>query len=297
MGYAVVKARLRLGVLAIATVIGLILWGLIPGTKHMVTGGPHLTKAERQSLYESVASRPVDASTMRLAFDATFSGTHLDNKIWDTCYPTTTDPAKGCTNFNNPEFEWYEPSQVHVYGGALHIVATHVTTVGTNVRGSKATYECRSGMVTTHPGFNFKYGYVQIVAWVPNTPALWPALWLAASNLHWPPEIDLLEHWGPPRELTGAYFHPANAPRVVQRFKPGNLFDGWHTYSINWTRSQLTWYIDGQPILTVNQHVPQQKMYFIADLADYERTALGASACDGTMLVRSIKIWQNKTTA
>ena len=28
-------------------------------------------------------------------------------------------------------------------------------------------------------------------------------MWLAASNLHWPPEIDLLEHWGAPTSKSG----------------------------------------------------------------------------------------------
>src|ERR1700722_5312871 len=97
------------------------------------------------------------------------------------------DVATGCTNFGNAdEQEWYLPSQDQVSGGVLHLVAQPIPTRGTNSAGAAKTYECRSGMVTTMPGFSFEYGVVQVVAQIPSTAGLWPALWLLATDEVWP---------------------------------------------------------------------------------------------------------------
>ena len=42
-------------------------------------------------------------------------------------------------------------------------MAQAVATQGTDSSGKPKTYACRSGMVTSYPGFNFEYGTVQIV--------------------------------------------------------------------------------------------------------------------------------------
>jgi hypothetical protein len=47
-----------------------------------------------------------------------------------------------------------------------------------------------------YPSLRFEYGLVQVVAHIPHAPGLWPALWLAATNGKYPPEIDMLDSWG-----------------------------------------------------------------------------------------------------
>jgi beta-glucanase (GH16 family) len=289
-----VRSRLLFASLAIAVVAGLIGWGLTPSAAGSRAAGP---AAHKKSPYQLATSVPASVSKMRLAFHATFGGTNLDTKVWSTCYPrAATDTVPACSNFSNPEREWYQASQVQVYGGALHLVSqkTKTLTAGLDRYGDPAEYACRSGMVTSHPGFNFKYGYIQVTAHIPNNSGLWPALWLAASDLNWPPEVDLLEHWGPPKNTTGVFFHPAphgTKPAVV-RFKPGNLFQGWHTFGVNWTATQLSWYIDGKLVITVRQHIPHQKMYLVANVAHYVQKHHGSSSCTGTMLIRSVSVWQ-----
>jgi beta-glucanase (GH16 family) len=70
---------------------------------------------------------------------------------------------------------------------------------------------------------------------------------------------------------------------------PGNMSAGFHTYSLLWTKSRVTWYIDGVQVFTTSSYVPQQSMYFIANVAD-DSTAAGA--CNGTMQIQSVKVWQ-----
>ena len=183
------------------------------------------------------------------------------------------------------------PGRAGVSGGLLQLVARRTSTLGHDAQGGQKEYACRSGMVTTYPGFRFKYGYLLVQARIPDGVGLWPALWLAAANLRWPPEMDLLEHWGAGLR-TGVYFHPVGVPPVIQHLHVPNLSSQWHTFGLSWTPSRLVWFIDGKPVLAVDKHIPHQAMYFIANLA--EATPPGAgSGCHGTMLVRSVKVWQH----
>lgn len=221
-------------------------------------------------------------------FDATFSGSGLDGSIFDTCYPWAT--GLGCTNSGKDyESEWYQPSQVQVYGGVLHLVAQGEPTEGTTASGAPKQYGCRSGMVTTYPGFSFEYGYVQVVASLPGGPGLWPAIWLAASNFQWPPEIDLIESWGDGIRAA-SYFHPVPSGYTKGAITPASQVLGWHVFGLSWTKTQLTFLMDGKPTLIINSGVPSQKMYLIANLADYLSIG-GSNQCDGMMLIKSIKVW------
>jgi beta-glucanase (GH16 family) len=229
-------------------------------------------------------------STWKLTFDSDFSSSTLDTNVWATCY-WFASPGAGCTNTGNSgeEKEWYQPSQVQVKGGVLNLIAQHEPTEGSSAKGKPQEYSCRSGMVTTAPGFNFKYGYVQMVARLPYNNGLWPAFWLAASNKKWPPEVDIFEHWNS-QASTGAYLHPLSAVRQGGRVQAvANFSKGWHTFTLSWTKNKLIWYIDGYQVFSTTTGIPQQAMYIIANVAD---TSTAATSCSGTMLVKSIKVWQ-----
>ena len=251
-----------------------------------VTSADHVSKATTP-----VASAGAKPTTVP-EFEALFSGSHLDRHIWDTCYPWLKQ--QGCNNFGNKEeSEWYLPSQVKVYGGLVHLVAHRQVTHGTNADGDPKTYYCRSGMITSYPGFNFEYGDVQIVAWIPASPGLWPAIWLDPSNLQWPPEMDMVESWGDD-EWAGSFFHPYPKGTKPDRgvIRPASLATGWHTFGLSWTQSAMTWTIDGRVTLSVHEKIPHQKMFIIADLASYQPVG-GVNECKGSLLIRSVKVWRS----
>lgn len=233
-------------------------------------------------------------SRARLIFNSDFVRTKLNPAVWSTCYPHMDFPS-GCTNFGNGEYEWYLPSQVVLSHGVLDLVAKQLRTEGRAQNGAPKAYVCRSGMVTTYPGFRFKYGYVRIVARLPNTEGLWSALWMGASSLQWPPEVDIIEDWGRGVQPTGVFFHPFRGPVLYEYPSLGDLSVGWHTFAIDWTRTKLTWFIDGKQILSTSKNVPQQPMYILADLA-YTSTNLAliesGSGCHGTLAIKSIRVWQ-----
>jgi beta-glucanase (GH16 family) len=225
----------------------------------------------------------------KLAFDPGFAGTQLDTGTWATCYDWATNPSVGCDNNPTAEKEWYIPSQVNVSGGTVNLVAKQEPTQGLSTSGAAKTFTCRSGMISSKPGFNFTYGLIQITAKLPYGPGLWPALWLAATNDQWPPELDIMEHWYSEPQMK-IYDHTVGKKYLGGPVPtPANLSAGFHTYSLLWTKDRVTWYLDGVQVFTTTSYVPQQAMYFIANVAD-DSTAAGA--CTGTMEIQSVKVWQ-----
>lgn len=223
----------------------------------------------------------------KLKFNANFSGSRLNTSTWGTCYPWQSQA--GCANYGNSnlEYQWYTPVQDRVQGGALHLVAQQVPTEGTSSSGSPQEYSFRSGMVTTYPSYRFQYGYLQVTARMPTAKGLWSALWLAAANEKWPPEIDVLEHWDDQPQFW-QYYHPANAPRERKEESTANL-SGWNTFGVYWSRSELVWYVNGRAVMTSRRNVPRQPMYFIANVAVYEKAIVGSNS---SMLIKSVKVWQ-----
>ena len=268
----------------VALVVGI---GTIATLKAQARHSPAPAAATLHKVTRPVVGPP---GSWRLKFASSFSGTKLDSQTWATCYPWAPN---GCSNYGNsrdPDLEWYQASQVSLNGGVLRLTAQRVPTAGLDQSGAAEEFACRSGMASSFPGLQFTYGFIQVVAKVPFSKGLWPALWLAAANQKWPPEIDMLEHWG--TETAGkVYYHPfpASAPRQGGPVSMPNLGSGWHTFSLSWTKTRLTWYYDGTRIFTSTTDVPRQAMYFIANLADDKS---GAGSCTGSMLIKSVKVWQ-----
>lgn len=233
----------------------------------------------------------------KLAFDPSFSGSSLNAGTWSTCYDWATSTSAGCTNNPATEKEWYLPSQVQVSGGVLNLTAKQETTQGQTSTGAAKTYACRSGMVSSKPGFSFTYGLISITAKLPYGPGLWPALWLAATNDQWPPELDVMEHWYSEQDYK-IYDHTVGTSYVGGPVPtPVNLSAGFHTFSLLWTKDRVTWYLDGVQKYTTTDHVPQQSMYFIANVADRipdgsSSTTVAPGDCTGTMQISSVKVWQ-----
>jgi len=226
-------------------------------------------------------------------FDATFSGSKLNTSVWGTCYPWQS--PRGCTNFGNAnEYEWYVPAQDQVYGGALHLVPDRAPTQGLAQDGRPKEYQYRSGMVTTYPSYSFTYGYVQVVARIPYGSGLWPALWMLPANLRWPPEIDIIEHYGD-SPVSWQHLHSPIYPTQLAFEPTPNLSAGWHTFGLYWSPQAVIWFIDGQRVFDDTHAIPNQPMYLLADLAVYQQVQSGWDASADSMAIQSVSVWQARS--
>jgi len=122
-----------------------------------------------------------------------------------------------------------------------------------------ATYKdgiYESARINTKGKFSFKYGQVDIIAKLPKGKGTWPALWMMSNDNrygHWPRsgEIDIMEHVG--NELdqlylcvhTEAYNH-TKEDQYFQKVTIEGLTDDFHTYSLKWDASSLTYLVDGK---------------------------------------------------
>jgi beta-glucanase (GH16 family) len=263
---------------------------LAPGGNAPAPGASAAARgAEAPALTPAMAATIPPAANWKPAFSTDFPGTALDTSTWAECYPWTPSPP-GCSNFgNSDEREWYLPSQVHVGNGQLALVAQRTPTEGSDENGNPKTYTCRSGMVTTYNSVHLQYGLVQVTARLPFGKGLWPAIWLIPADGSWPPEIDVVEHWD--TRLTAQatlHYGQQNAQHKGTVDFPG-ADNGWHTYTLYWTKSRISIYYDNTMALTTTSDIPQQAMYLLLDLADENDTP---GSCSGTMYVKSVNIWQ-----
>ncbi len=238
---------------------------------------------------------PVVPPGMHLVFNDEFTGVALNPFKWDTCYPWANSGA-GCTNFGNPELEWYLPSQDGVSGGAVHLSMSKTPTSGITRSGQPKTYQWRSGIITTNHSLEFTYGYVAVRARMPKGSGLWSALYLLPQTQLWPPEIDIAEVYGVDTNHFSVTLHPTLGVQFPRTISTPDLSAGWHTYAIDWEPSSITWYIDGRRVDHYQgDRSPSQPMYFVADLAVADLFGVeptGETPKRTSLDIRSVSIYQ-----
>ncbi len=194
-----------------------------------------------------------------MVFNDEFDGTTLDASKWSTCYQWALDYGFTYCRAGNDELQWYQPDDVSIQNGQLHLKAEKRVVQGANYT---------SGMVDSHGKFNFLYGYAEARFRVPKGKGLWPAFWMLPQDKSWPPEIDIMEilgdkpnlayttlHWGQENNSTGKVF---NGPDFSADF---------HTFAINWQPGLIIWTIDGVEVFRTTANTPDKAMYVILNLA------------------------------
>jgi len=201
------------------------------------------------------------------ALTESFESTSLNTGLWNTCYWWE------CTIPTNKELQWYEPSQVRLMDGQVHLVAEALP-----VRtGDGETFPYRSGMISSGPAerdgrpkFAFTYGTVEARLQVPAGRGLWSALWMLPAFGESRPEVDIVEVLGHDTRTSYQSLHRTDRDREpLQHVERGSdLADGWHVYRLEWLPGSLRWYVDDRLVFTVEgEDVPDEPMYIMANLA------------------------------
>lgn len=210
----------------------------------------------------ALADPPGDGWT--LVFSDDFNGTTLNKNKWSTCY-WWGDGRNGCANGGSGDMQWYQPDDVFVNNGLLHLRAQKRKING---------YEYTSGMISSHDKFAFQYGYVEMRAKMPKGRGFWTTFWLGSQAKKWPPEIDISEYLGS---------QPNNTHMTVHYSTPTKRHDsssGWyigpdfsanyHTYAVEWNPKEIIWYVDGierRRRFTATENIPREAMYVMVTFA------------------------------
>src|SRR4029077_12890045 len=103
------------------------IWPMMCTTMRWKVGYPICTMIICTGLLDSLPNTSAQTtatttSKVRVLFAVEFEGSSLNEKKWYRCY-ADTDEKVGCSNNPGLELEWYQPGNVIVSDGFLHLVA------------------------------------------------------------------------------------------------------------------------------------------------------------------------------
>lgn len=184
-----------------------------------------------------------------LLWEDNFDGQGLDMNFWNV------NEGNGCPcncGWGNNELQVYTKNNFTLTDGYLHLTA------------KKEGQGYTSAKITTKDKFEFRYGRIEIRAKLPVGKGVWPAFWLLGANIDevgWPMggEIDIMEYVGkmPGVILNAIHTQDSHGNTVnSKRTTIGDIEQGFHTYSANWTPDKIAFLVDGKVHYTFG---PQNK--------------------------------------
>ena len=205
----------------------------------------------------------------KLTWSDEFSADTIDMTKWKF------DLGDGCPavcGWGNDELEWYtdRSENAFIHEGILMIEAR---------KESMGGKEFTSSRMKTQGKFSFKYGRIDVRAYLPSGKGIWPAIWMLGENITsvgWPAcgEIDIMEYLGHDTHTVYGTGHWGK-DLVSHRMKGDTLtiegpgfHESWHVFSVDWDEDSITWLVDDLPYFTLPiestwDHQPFKKPFFI----------------------------------
>lgn len=214
--------------------------------------------------YKKTIATYDSATTLRKTWGDDFNGDKLDTSIWTLPDDMSEEGLNGKTAVRSTD-----PNDVFVKDGKFHICC----------RQDEEYYY--GGYITTREHLNYKYGYTEISAIIPQGIGLWSAFWAnttdyaSSFNPQLPlllrPEIDIMECFGnsvsyaanmhrwPSREGSQAgYKHTSldinqatiNDKKFTSVDKGVVLGNDFHTYGLWWDIEKMEFTCDGEVFFT-----------------------------------------------
>jgi len=163
----------------------------------------------------------------------------------------------------NEEWQRYTDSRENAFvqDGNLVIEAKHNgETHGMN--------QYTSARLNTAGKQSWKYGKFSAKIKLPEGEGIWPAFWMLGANIDenggdtpWPQcgEIDILELYGSKDdaaiEVNAHYADSTNSHAFMgaetYRLKQGKFSDDYHVFDLEWTKENLTWFVDGNQVASM----------------------------------------------
>ena len=212
---------------------------------------------------------------LRLTFRDEFNSLSLDTgttatdpNFWNSSmhngYVRSLSGNKELQIYADPDYKGLGVNPFSVNDGILSIKAPPASTAVKNATG----YGYTSGVLTSQGAFSQQYGYFEVRAQVPEGQGLWPAFWLLNDDENWPPELDVMEVIGSETKVLHQSVHTDHPDTTKVTYLPEKLSAGFHTYGMDWTKSNITFYLDGKVTGTVA--TPSDihgSMYMVLNLA------------------------------
>ena len=203
----------------------------------------------------------------------------LNNSCWDITFFEPFDELKLASPENsegwttqyiwdrstiiNQELQYYVDPREHpvnpfsVENGVLSITATPTPN---NLLSTTDQQPYISGVLTSRQWFEQQYGRFEVRAKVPKGQGLWSAFWMLPTHKSWPqgiavlPELDIMEHLGHQVSTYHTTLHTNQTGKLTSHpydhNRLGDLSDAYHLYTAVWTKQEVSWYLDGQYLVS-----------------------------------------------
>lgn len=181
-----------------------------------------------------------------------FRGSELDPERWNVLDDAFGDGGRS---------QHYKPENIEVSEGMLKIHTKKESSEG---------FPYTSGAITTKEKAVFKYGKLEVKAKLPAGQGLLPAIWLWNNQGNEFPEIDIVEVLGQePGQLWNVIHYEVNGKygRDFTMTEHPDLTQDFHVYGIEWNPEKVTFLLDGEPVFTSTDYVPQEDMYLFINAA------------------------------
>lgn len=210
-----------------------------------------------------------------------FDGASIDTNNWVVASlrdPVSGDLVPGAHGdhlLNTAYAGYITEEDTYVENGSLIVRNQKRAYQGTSPAGNYS-YTC--GWVMSMHRVYMNKGYIEMKARFPSGDKVWPAFWLIAEDLQWGPEWDIMEYFGWKNNSVG---YDAMGMHLCYDLYPDtkwttdwiNSYDAtydceaWHVYGFEWTENYAIWYIDGNPVRTLNAAAistwPDEDMYIV----------------------------------
>ena len=209
------------------------------------------------------------AQSYQLFWYDEFNGTALDENYWNY------ELGNGNWGWGTGQVDYdtKRDTNVHVRGGYLTIQTLKESNYwNTDIYNNWKQYSHTSGRLNTAKKLSFKHGKVEMRAKVPKGVGEGVALWMLPTFDKfggWPRsgEIDVLEICGAQTTQSQGTMHFGESGNdqhsyAIYKPTPTDLADDFHVYGIEWTATQLKWYIDGNVFKTADISVPYGTQYY-----------------------------------
>jgi beta-glucanase (GH16 family) len=226
--------------------------------------------------------------------------------VWSDEFTSTIGPdwvfETGGGGWGNNEKQYYQAANATVSNGNLLITAKKQT-VGSN--------PYTSSRMITNGKKTWKYGKIEASIKVPKGQGLWPAFWMLGANISsgtgWPAcgEIDIMEQVNTDNKNYGT-IHWDNNGHVSYGGNVTTTQDVYHTFSVTWDASAITWFVDGAQYHqasianSVNStgefHLPFFILLNVAVAGDWPGQTVDESRLPATMFVDYVRVYQIGTT-
>ena len=206
----------------------------------------------------------------------------------------------------NDELETYTNSPENVHLDGLGHLDIHIENPSPGVY--------TSARIKTEGLFGVDYGRIESRIKIPLGQGMWPAFWMLGNNITtigWPAcgEIDIMENVGfTPATAYGSLHGPDSFNETGQyQLASGALADDYHVYAVEWSASEIDFYVDGNLYETQSGgaagwvfNLPNNPFFIILNAAvggDWPGPPDSTTQFPQDMLVDYVRVYQAVDTA